>query len=399
MSTSGTYTFNPDLSDLLLEAFSRIQVKPASLTQDHLFQARLSANLLLTRWSNRQPNLWRVQLLTLPLIQGQPNYALPPNVVTLLDAYIRTYVFGAPQNLANIFSTTLNSTSVKVTIPNHGLVAGNWFILAIPVSVGGMLLYAAYQAVSILDVNNFTITGPSPATSNVVLGGVVPQFVTTVGSSTITVNLPNHGYQPQQTFSVPIATTVGGIQISGSYPIQTVPTPDSFTILAANPAGFNNSAFENGGMAQFEVQQQNVDPTDYFMYPISRTEYSAQPDKASQGRPTTFWFNRQTTPQINFWQAPDQNGPYLFSYYAVVQDQDASFAMGGTLDIPYRFLEAFTAGLAYQLARKYPPPPQSGITLADLKLEAKETWDEAAKQDTEEVPLFVTPGLNSYSRW
>lgn len=70
---------------------------------------------------------------------------------------------------------------------------------------------------------------------------------------------------------------------------------------------------------------------------------------------------------------------------------------GVTLDVPYRFLEAFAAGLAAKLAEKYPPPPPN--TIERLEMKAEKAWMKAAKQDSElGVELYVIPGLNSYYR-
>ena len=90
---------------------------------------------------------------------------------------------------------------------------------------------------------------------------------------------------------------------------------------------------------------------------------------------------------------PDQNGPYQLSYYAMTQIQDVSLASGQTLDLPYRFFDAFAAGLAYKLGLKFPPPAASGITIADLKAESDRAWELPSTQDQENVPLYIVPAL------
>ena len=88
MTTSGTYTFNPGLSDLTVYAYQLIGVRPTSLVQEHLTSARMASNMLLSRWSNQGVNLWAVDLQTVTLIQGQATYNVPLNTVTMLDTYI-----------------------------------------------------------------------------------------------------------------------------------------------------------------------------------------------------------------------------------------------------------------------------------------------------------------------
>jgi hypothetical protein len=136
--------------------------------------------------------------------------------------------------------------------------------------------------------------------------------------------------------------------------------------------------------------------TDRAMYPISRSEYSTYPEKSLQAFPTVFWFDRLISPQITLWPVPDGNGPYTLYYYRVRQVQDAEFSDGTNAlnaEIPYLWLDAFVAGLAARLARIYAPSLEQ-IRKADFD----EAWGLAAKQDTENVNMFISPGLNTYYR-
>lgn len=88
MATSGTYTFNPSLGELTLYAYNLIGVRNTALLQEHMEAARMAANLLCSNWSNRGVNLWAVDLVTVPLVQGQKTYNVDLNTVTMLDAYM-----------------------------------------------------------------------------------------------------------------------------------------------------------------------------------------------------------------------------------------------------------------------------------------------------------------------
>lgn len=90
MATSGTYDFNPSLGELVLYAFNVCGVRPAALAQEHMSSARMSANLMLSRWSNQGVNLWAVDLVTVPLFEGVTTYSVDPTTVMVLDAYIET---------------------------------------------------------------------------------------------------------------------------------------------------------------------------------------------------------------------------------------------------------------------------------------------------------------------
>ena len=315
--TSGVTAFNPSLTDLTLEAFSRILLRSTSITQEHMFQARMSANLLFSKWSNRQVNLFKVQLLSFALVPGVASYTLPTNIIAMLDVYIREFQLTGPLNAVPEFTTVANSNLVNVMVPNNGMAVGAWCSIIIPVAVGGIVLQGQYQAVSITDANNFTITAASTATSGVT-GGAVPIFNTEQGSALVTVTLPNHGLAPQQSFAVQVSTAVGGITLLGAYTVYSVTDANDFVISTPFIAGVAAQATENGALCQVAPQSPTAQPLDFYLYPISRTEYAAQPDKESQARPTTFWFDRLVPPVLTFWQTPDSNGPYTLYYYAVV---------------------------------------------------------------------------------
>src|SRR5262245_7570971 len=57
--------------------------------------------------------------------------------------------------------------------------------------------------------------------------------------------------------------------------------------------------------------------TDKMLYSISRTEYASIANKAVQGPPNQFWFNRQISPEITLYPVPDGNGPYTLYLYIV----------------------------------------------------------------------------------
>jgi hypothetical protein len=90
MTTSGTYSYNPGLGELTLYAYNLIGIRNTSVLQEHMAAARMAANMLLSRWANQGVNLWAVDLITTPLVEGQSTYNVEPNTVVILDAYIET---------------------------------------------------------------------------------------------------------------------------------------------------------------------------------------------------------------------------------------------------------------------------------------------------------------------
>jgi hypothetical protein len=88
MATSGTYNFQPPLADITLYAFNLCGVRPTALTQEHMQSAYLASNLIQSEWAARGVNLWKVELVTTPLVQGTAVYSVSPSVITILDAYV-----------------------------------------------------------------------------------------------------------------------------------------------------------------------------------------------------------------------------------------------------------------------------------------------------------------------
>ena len=230
MTTSGTYTYNPTLGELVLYAFNLIGVRNTSLTEEHMIGARMAANLLLADWSNETPNLWKVDQVVVPLVAGQATYAVDAKTVMILDAYM--------------------------TIDN----------------------------------------GLSP-------------------------------------------------------------------------------------------------PIDRIILPISRSEYATYPNKTQQGFTTVFWFDRLISPTVTLWPVPDGSSAQFLTYYRVTQMQDADFTSGQTVDIPYRWLNAFADGMAVQLGRSWAP-----ASVAVNKGFADTSYQRAYAQDTENTPLYISPMLGGYYR-
>jgi hypothetical protein len=88
MTTSGTYTFNPSLGELTLYSYNLCGLRNTSLLQEHMESARMATNLMLARWANQGVNLWCVDLISVPLVQGQATYSVDADTVMILDAYM-----------------------------------------------------------------------------------------------------------------------------------------------------------------------------------------------------------------------------------------------------------------------------------------------------------------------
>ncbi len=132
---------------------------------------------------------------------------------------------------------------------------------------------------------------------------------------------------------------------------------------------------------------------DRVIMPISRTEYASYPNKAQQGFPTSFWFDRLIAPTITLWPVPDGTSATTLKYYRVRRIQDANLQSGQQVEVPYLWLEAFSDGLAYRLARIWAPQMAVG-----LKAQADESYQIAAEQNVENVPTYISPMIGGYFR-
>ena len=73
MATSGTYSFNLDLSDILEEAYERAGLE---LRSGYDYRtARRSLDLMFLEWQNKGLNLWTVQETSQTLTAGTGRYA------------------------------------------------------------------------------------------------------------------------------------------------------------------------------------------------------------------------------------------------------------------------------------------------------------------------------------
>lgn len=149
---------------------------------------------------------------------------------------------------------------------------------------------------------------------------------------------------------------------------------------------------------------QGPNQTDLNITRISVSTYSTIPNKLAQGRPIQVWVDRQDgqragsnlavpkNPQINVWPAPDQGTQqqpyYVFYYWRLRRIFDAGDGIN-VVDIPFRFLNAMTAGLAYMLSLKLPDVSLERVQV--LKAQYDEAWDLASGEDREKAADRFVP--------
>jgi len=131
------------------------------------------------------------------------------------------------------------------------------------------------------------------------------------------------------------------------------------------------------------------DGTYYSMSRISRDTWLAIPTKTTEARPNQFFLDRQITPNLKIWPAPENATDVL--YYDALTRMDDADVYTNTMKVPFRFYPCFAAGLAYYMAIKKAPNK-----VQMLKAVYEEEFDRAMAEDRDRATFQITPQLRDY---
>jgi hypothetical protein len=132
------------------------------------------------------------------------------------------------------------------------------------------------------------------------------------------------------------------------------------------------------------------EPTDFPLARLSIDEYGIIPGKLASGRPTSIHIRRRIDPSFLLWPVPDRD-----SYYQVVYSRlrrMASVGTGGTgqPELPFRFVPAMIAGVAFYLALKSTDPgAQQRVPM--LKAAYEEQFTLASDEDRDRASVKWVP--------
>jgi hypothetical protein len=140
------------------------------------------------------------------------------------------------------------------------------------------------------------------------------------------------------------------------------------------------------------------DSTDYAMTPISLTDYNIFPDKTQEGRPSQYYLQKDVDPVLYVYPAPE-NSTDVITYWRLkkIDDVTASTVSGTeqTFEVPSRFYEAMTAGLAYYMGMKRAGVDGSKLTF--LKTEYEQAFERAKASDlNQSLSIFPYYGSTYY---
>jgi hypothetical protein len=217
-----------------------------------------------------------------------------------------------------------------------------------------------------------TITATVGASTGLSIGETI-----TGGTSAVTASILTKPSSTTVTVTVPSGTFTSGETITGG-------SSSASTTISASPSLADVQA--SGDVLEAVIRRSSEDLS---ITRISRQDYLSITKKTTQGRPTEFYVDRQVTPTITIWPAPENSTDQII-YYRVKKIQDADSAVN-TPDIPFRFLPCLVSGLAYQISVKRSPD-----RIAMLKTIYEEEFQRAAAEDIEHgIPLMLVPSYQS----
>ena len=120
---------------------------------------------------------------------------------------------------------------------------------------------------------------------------------------------------------------------------------------------------------------------------ISRSEYIAIPNKTQTGTPSQYYVDRQLTPTISLYLAPDTSAVTNIFYYYLARIEDVG-AYTNTSDMPFRFFPCMVSGLAFYLSQKIAPD-----RIQALKLLYEDELKRALDEDGQRTSVYITPNV------
>ena len=131
---------------------------------------------------------------------------------------------------------------------------------------------------------------------------------------------------------------------------------------------------------------------------ISVSTYASLPNKTATGRPIQIYINRLSGatqpapdgvqyPTFTVWPVPNVSSTYQLVYWRLRRMLDTGTGVN-TQDIPFRFLPAMVAGLAYYVALKI---PEAETRIPMLKQMYDEAWQQASDEDRDKAAWRIVP--------
>lgn len=145
------------------------------------------------------------------------------------------------------------------------------------------------------------------------------------------------------------------------------------------------------------LRQNDGNPSTQFDVQLARvgfSTYSTIPNKLSTGRPNQIYVERQRdAPTVHLWPLPSTNG-YQLRYWRLRRIQDSGQGIE-TPDMPFRFMPALVAGLAFYVAMKI---PEGSGRIEGLQMEYERQFGLAMNEDRQRVGARFVPRIGHVGR-
>ncbi len=123
------------------------------------------------------------------------------------------------------------------------------------------------------------------------------------------------------------------------------------------------------------------------MTKVSRSEYIAIPNKTQAGTPSQYYVDRQITPTISLYLAPDTSAVTNIFYYYLARIEDAG-AYTNTTDMTFRFFPCMVSGFAFFFSQKIARGRVPG-----LKLLYEDELKRALEEDGQRTSVYISPNV------
>jgi hypothetical protein len=173
-------------------------------------------------------------------------------------------------------------------------------------------------------------------------------------------------------------STVGALTTAAVSATDTQISLDDVTGLPA--AGFIKLGNE---VISYGYIVQNTNATSGILYNCGRGQQETIYTSHAIG--TTAYWTRP--PAITVWPTPDSAQEYQFVYWRLRRTQDAGGGVN-VMDVPFRFVNAMVAGLAYYMSLKIVGAAER---LPVLKQQYDEAWELASTEDREKAAVRFVP--------
>lgn len=127
--------------------------------------------------------------------------------------------------------------------------------------------------------------------------------------------------------------------------------------------------------------------------PLTRftvSNYAAIPNKLAQGRPSVISIRRAIQPYVLLWQVPQHGQFYQLVYWRLKRIPTLGVGGEAQPSIPWRFVPAMTAGLAFYMSLKS-TDPKALNKVQLLKSEYEEQFQLASDEDRDRASFQFVP--------